>query len=58
MSIVEIQEGLAKVKLTKETKLRIRKPRSKAFIVKLYGRFAAFNYLQNKLNQLWKPTGR
>ena len=58
MSIVEIQEGLAVVKLTKETKHRIRKPQSKALIFKLYSRSAGFNYLQNKLNQLQKPINR
>ena len=36
--VEELREGLVAVKLTRETKLRIRKPWSKALIVKLYGR--------------------
>ena len=51
-------EGLAAIKLSKETKLRIRGSWSKALIVKLYGRKIGFTYIQNKLQQLWKPSGR
>ena len=58
VSTAELREGLVAVKLSRETKLRIREPWSKAIIVKLVGRTVGFNFLQNKLNQLWKPTGR
>lgn len=54
----ELREGLVAVKLTRETKIRIRKPWSNALIIKLYGRTVGFKFLQNKLNLLWKPTGR
>ena len=54
----ELREGLVAVKLTRETKIRIRKPWSNALIIKLYGRTVGFNVLQNKLNFLWKRAGR
>ena len=47
--VVGLREGLAVVKLTKETKIRIRGPWAKALIVKLYGRKIGFNFIQNKL---------
>nr|POE91809.1 uncharacterized protein CFP56_64217 [Quercus suber] len=53
----ELSEGLAAVKLTRETKLRIRKPWSNALIIKLYGRTIGLSFLQSKLNLLWKPVG-
>ena len=49
---------MAKVKLSKETKARIRAPWSKALIVKVYGRSVGFHYLTFKLNALWKPTAK
>nr|POE60794.1 uncharacterized protein CFP56_44005 [Quercus suber] len=56
--VTGLREGLAAIKLTKETKISIRGPWSKALIVKLYGRKIGFNFIQNKLMQLWKPNGR
>ena len=50
--------GVVTMKLSKETKRRIRGPWSKAIIVKLVGRTIGFSYLQSKLSQLWKPAGR
>lgn len=37
---------------------RIRGPWSKAIIIKLVGKMVGFSYLQSKLTQLWKPSGR
>ena len=51
-------EGMAEVKLSKETKARIRAPWSKALIVKVYGRSVGFHYLTFKLNAMWKPTAK
>lgn len=51
-------EGMAEVKLSKETKARIRAPWSKALIVKVYGRSVGFNYLTFKINALWKPKAK
>ena len=51
-------EGMAEVKLSKETKACIRAPWSKALIVKVYGRSIGFHYLTFKLNALWKPTAK
>ena len=47
-------EGMAEVKLYKETKAHIRAPWSKALIVKVFGRSVGFNYLTFKINALWK----
>ena len=54
----EISEGLAQVKLSKETKARIRAPWTKALIVKVFGRTISYNYLTFKINALWKPAAR
>ena len=56
--VTGLREGLVAIKLSKETKLRIRGSWLKALIVKLYGRKIGFTYIQNKLQQLWKPRGR
>uniref|UniRef100_A0A7N2MUV0 CCHC-type domain-containing protein n=1 Tax=Quercus lobata TaxID=97700 RepID=A0A7N2MUV0_QUELO len=56
--IEDITEGLVEVKLSKETKSRIRAPWSKALIVKVFGRSVGYNYLTFKLNDLWKPVAR
>nr|POE77025.1 hypothetical protein CFP56_47372 [Quercus suber] len=46
------------IKLSKDTKRRIRKAWSKVVIIKLVGRSVSFSFMQSKLNQLWKPEGR
>ena len=56
--VSNLQEGLAVVKLSRETKRRIRGPWAQTLIVKLFGRSVGFSFLQSKLNLLWKPTGR
>nr|POE98399.1 hypothetical protein CFP56_65577 [Quercus suber] len=53
-----LTEGMAEVKLSKETKARIRAPWSRALIVKAYGRSVGFHYLTFKINALWKPTAK
>ena len=50
--------GVVAMKLSKETKRRIRGPWSKAIIIKLVGRSIGLNYLQSKLSILWQPTCR
>ena len=55
--VEELREGLTAIKLTRETKMRIRKPWSNALIIKLYGRTIGFNFLQSKINLMWKPVG-
>lgn len=54
----ELREGFAAVKLSKDVKHRIRAAWATSLIVKVYGRSVGFNYIQAKLNALWKPTGR
>ena len=56
--VTDLREGLAAVKLSRETKLRIRGPWSQSLIIKLYGKSVGFNFLQSKLLLLWKPSGR
>ena len=46
-------EGMADVKLSKETLMRIREPWFKALIVKVFGRIVGYNYLTFKINALW-----
>nr|POE91691.1 uncharacterized protein CFP56_53058 [Quercus suber] len=56
--VLELREGLAAVKLSKETKLRIRGPWANTLIIKLFGKAVGFSFLQSKLNFLWKPSER
>ncbi|KAK9987330.1 hypothetical protein SO802_032281 [Lithocarpus litseifolius] len=58
MDIDPLVEGMVEVKLSKETKMCIREPWSKALIVKVFGRTVGFNYLTFKINALWKPAAR
>ena len=54
----DLAEGMLNVKLSKETKARIRAQWTKALIVKVYGKFVGYSYLTFKLNALWKPSAR
>nr|POE53002.1 uncharacterized protein CFP56_06863 [Quercus suber] len=56
--INELRAGLVAIKLSKDTKKRLRERWCKAVIVKLVGRSVSFSYMQSKLNQVWKPEGR
>ena len=53
-----ICDGMAAVRLSRETKQSIRAPWTKALIVKVFGRTMGFNFLHAKLMGLWKPAGR
>ena len=48
----QIRKGWVTVKLTKDTKRRLRGPWSKSIIVKLVGRTTSFIYMRTKLNQM------
>lgn len=54
----EIREGFATIRLSKETKQRIRAPWAKALIIKVFGRIVGFSYLHSRIMGLWKPSGR
>ena len=56
--VEELREGFAAVKLSKDVKHRIKAVWASSLIVKVYGRSVVFNYIQAKLNALWKPMGR
>lgn len=51
-------EGVAIVKLSKETKARIRGAWGNALIVKMFGKFMGFHYLHRMVMSLWKPQCR
>ena len=53
--MLDLREGLAAVKLSRETKLTIRSPWALTLIIKPFGKAVGFNFLQSKLNLLWKP---
>ena len=54
----DLVEGLVDVKLSKETKSRMRAPWTKALIVKVYGKTVGYIYLNFKINTLWKPVAK
>ena len=54
----DIREGFAAIRLSKETKQRIRAPWAKAIIVRVIKKTVGYNYLHAKFLGLWKPAGR
>lgn len=56
--IEPLTEGMAEVKLSKETKARIKAPWSKVLIVKVYGRSVGFHCPTFKINALWKMMAK
>jgi hypothetical protein len=56
--IEEISEGMASVRLSKETKLLIRSKWATALIVKVFGKSVGYHYLHSRILNLWKPAGR
>lgn len=47
----------AVVWLSKEDKLRIRRPWNNSIIAKVVGRKVGFHFLSSKLNSMWRPSG-
>ena len=56
--IEPLVEGMAEIKLSKETKAHIGAPWAKALIVKVFGKTVGFNYLTFKINALWRPIAK
>lgn len=56
--VEELRESFVAVKLSRDVKHSIRAVWASSLIVKVYGRFVGFNYIQTKFNSLWKPTSR
>ena len=56
--IEELSEGMASVRLSKETKLLIRSKWATALIVKVFGKSVGYHYLHSRILNLWKPAGR
>ena len=49
---------LVALKFSNSFKQHIRRLWAQAFIGKVYGHSFGFNYIQNRLLSLWKPTGK
>lgn len=56
--MTELADGVAAVKRSKATKLRIRSPWANALIIKVLCRSVGYHYLHSRIMNLWKPTGR
>ncbi|XP_019155204.1 PREDICTED: uncharacterized protein LOC109152077 [Ipomoea nil] len=46
-----------RIRLSKEDKIRIRRPWRRTLIIQLMGRAIGYNYLVRRLRTLWKPEG-
>lgn len=53
-----VDEGDVVLTLTREEKIGIRSQWSKAFIIKTFGRIVGYQFLSQKVRELWAPTGR
>lgn len=51
-------DGFASVSLTKEDKVRIRSQWTHALILKTFGRTVAYQFLSQRVRELWVPSGR
>ena len=54
----ELAKGVAVVKLSKDTKVRIRNQWRNALIVKVFGRTIGYHFLHRQVMSLWKPHGK
>ncbi|KAK9996738.1 hypothetical protein SO802_021424 [Lithocarpus litseifolius] len=50
-------EGFALVSLSKEEKVRIRLQWSHALIIKTFGRTVGYQFLSQRVRELWAPSG-
>ena len=54
----ELCEGMAKLKVSREEKKRIRALWSQSIIVKAFGKSVGFVYMSSKIRTMWNPSGR
>lgn len=54
----EVAKGFTTVKLSKETKIKVRGAWSNALIVKVFGRTVGYHYLHRMNLSMWKPQCR
>lgn len=54
----ELAKGVAAVKLSKDTKVRIRNQWRNTLIVKVVGHAFGYHFLHRQLMSLWKPHGK
>lgn len=53
----DLCEGFASISLSKDEKVRIRAQWSHALIIKTFGRAVGYQYLSQRVRELWKPSG-
>lgn len=53
-----VDEGDVVLTLTKEDKICIRSQWSKALIIKTFGKTVGYQFLSQRVRELWGPTGR
>ena len=54
----DLPPGELAIKLSGNTKARIRSQWANALILKVFGKTVGYNYLHSRVMGLWKPTGR
>lgn len=54
----DLEEGTVALALSKEEKLCIQSQWSKALIVKTFGRTVGYQFLSQRVRELWKPSNR
>ena len=52
--VQEVIDGIANVKLSKTTKVRIRSKWTHSLIIKIFGRSMGFHFLHSRITGLWK----
>ena len=53
-----VDEGDVVLTFSREDKIRIRSQWSKALIIKTFGRTMGYQFLSQRVRELWAPTGR
>ena len=53
----DLCEGFASISLSKDEKVRIRAQWSHALIIKTFGRAVGYQYLSQRVREIWKPSG-
>lgn len=54
----DLVDGLVAVKMSRSTKVRIRRQWANALIIKVFGRSMAYHFFHARIMSLWKPHGK
>lgn len=54
----DLVDGLVAVKMSRSTKVRIRRQWAYALIIKVFGRSMAYHFFHARIMSLWKPHGK